>query len=562
MVKRVVVIGAGSSGLTCIKTCIDEGLEPVCFECSDDIGGLWKFKESDEPNSTSIYRSLVTNTSKEIMCFSDFPMPGDYPNYMHHSLLLQYFRLYAKHFDLLRYIHFQTTVRSVRQKSDFSQSGQWDVVTVNKDGKEEKHVFDAVLVCSGHYTHPNLPLADFPGHEIFSGKCYHSCEYKDAKDLSGKRVVVVGIGNSAADIAVDISRYAEKTFLSTRGGVWVLSRLSFKGLPMDMVALTRFSSVLSRLLPKNLLNWTLERALNNKYDHRLYSLMPKHRILERKALVNDDLPARILQGAVVMKTNLKEFQRLNILFEDGTVEDNIDTVIFCTGYHAKFPFLPPPLSGGPCEELTLYKRVFPPCLEQPTLAFMGVFLQKGPINPTVEMQARWAVKVFSGLKSLPAMEKMLTIIDSDRKENMKIHPCPRDATLHVNFIPYLDFMAEEVGVRPNLLRIFLRDPVLWMKVFFGPCTPYQYRLSGPRQWEGARQAILTQWERVVQPFKTRPIPEPRPSILFSPWLIPCGVMVLIVVISSQRKVSTVLQGVTPFMDKCRVFLEHSWLTPS
>lgn len=147
MVRRVAVVGAGSSGLVCIKSCVEEGLEPVCFESSDDIGGLWRFKvsgrgtvlkniqqinvvtgqndrkvdyfissvscfplcpqESPESERSSIYRSLVCNTSKEIMCFSDFPMPADYPNYMHHSQLLQYFRLYAEHFDLLRYINFQ-----------------------------------------------------------------------------------------------------------------------------------------------------------------------------------------------------------------------------------------------------------------------------------------------------------------------------------------------------------------------------------------------------------------------------------------------------------------------
>ncbi|XP_039985728.1 flavin-containing monooxygenase 5-like isoform X2 [Xiphias gladius] len=278
MVRRVAVVGAGSSGLACIKICVDEGLEPVCFESSDDIGGLWRFKASPEPERSSIYRSLVVNTSKEMMCFSDFPMPADYPNYMHNSQLLQYFRLYAEHFHLLRYINFQTTVRSVTQRPDFSLSGQWDVVTINRDGAEERHVFDAVLVCSGHYTHPALPLSDFPGYETFSGRCFHSWEYKDADACRGQRVVVVGIGNSGGDIAVEISRSAEKTFLSTRHGAWVIGRMSANGLPLDMTAITRFNNILMLLLPKTLVNWAAERALNHKYDHRLYSLKPIHRL--------------------------------------------------------------------------------------------------------------------------------------------------------------------------------------------------------------------------------------------------------------------------------------------
>ncbi|KAL6486177.1 hypothetical protein MHYP_G00055690 [Metynnis hypsauchen] len=296
MARRVAVIGAGNAGLVCIKCCLDEGLEPVCFESSDDIGGLWRFKEKAEAERSSIYRSLVVNTSKEMMCFSDFPMPAHYPNYMSHSQLLQYFRLYADHFDLLKHIHFQTTVRSVRQKHDFSQSGQWEVVTESSDGCKETHVFDAVFVCSGNFTHPVTP--NFPGIDTFQGKCSHSWEYKDPDEFCGKRVVIVGIGNSGGDIAVEISRVAEKTFLSIREGGWVAGRMGSSGLPMDMMLLRRAVVMLVQRLPRALLNWVLERLYNQKYDHRLYGLQPSYRILDRPLVINDDLPGRILQGAL------------------------------------------------------------------------------------------------------------------------------------------------------------------------------------------------------------------------------------------------------------------------
>ncbi|XP_044218225.1 flavin-containing monooxygenase 5-like [Thunnus albacares] len=562
MVRRVAVVGAGSSGLVCIKICVDDGLEPVCFESTDDIGGLWRFKDSPEPERSSIYRSLVVNTSKEMMCFSDFPMPADYPNYMHNSQLLQYYRLYAEHFDLLKYINFQTTVRSVKQRPDFSVSGQWDVVTINRDGEEEKHVFDGVLVCSGHYTHPVLPLSDFPGHETFPGKCFHSWEYKDADAYRGKRVVVVGIGSSGGDIAAEISRSAEKTFLSTRQGAWVIGRMSNNGLPLDMTSITRLNNILMLLLPKTLVNWAVERALNHRYDHILYGLKPKHRVLDKRPLINDDLPGRILQGALVMKPNLKRFSGSGVVFEDGTVEENIDVMVFCTGYNGNFPFLPPALSEGPHRQLTLYKRLFPPSLQHPTLAVMGLFQTKGPIMPIVEMQARWAVKVFAGLSRLPPKEKMLAVIESERKRNMKSYPCPRQADLQVDYIPYLDFMADEVGVRPNFLRLLLRDPVLWVKVLCGPCTPYQYRLNGPGRWVGARQAILTQWERVAQPFRTRAIPEPEttPSVLFSPWLLMFGGTVITAVLLSKNEIVPVLQGAAQALDRCKIYLKDIWFT--
>ncbi|XP_061593035.1 flavin-containing monooxygenase 5-like [Cololabis saira] len=536
MVGRVAVVGAGSSGLTCIKACVDEGLEPVCFESSDDIGGLWRFKETLEPERSSIYRSLVVNTSKEMMCFSDFPMPGDYPNYMHNSQLLQYFRLYAEHFDLLKYINFQTPVRSVTPTPDFSVSGQWDIVTINKNGEEERHIFDAVLVCSGHYTHPALPLSDFQGQETFSGRCLHSWEYKQGDAYRGKRVVVVGIGNSGGDIAVEISRFAEKTFLSTRQGAWVVGRMAGNGLPLDMTALSRFNIFLTKLLPKTLVNWAAERALNQRYDHGLYGLKPRHRLLDRGLLVNDDLPGRILQGAVVIKPNLRGFKDAGVVFEDGTVEENIHAVIFCTGYHGNFPFLPSALLEGPYDELTLYKRLFPPSLQHPTLAITGLFQVKGPIMPVVEMQARWAAQVFAGLSHLPPENIMLEVIESDRRRNMQSYPCPRQAALQVDFISYLDFMAEQVGVRPKLLRLLLRDPVLFVKIFFGPCTPYQYRLSGPGRWAGARSAILTQWERVTRPFRTRLVPEAETStsVLCSPWLITFAGALMMAALLSEK----------------------------
>ncbi|XP_059923013.1 flavin-containing monooxygenase 5-like isoform X5 [Gadus macrocephalus] len=424
MVRRVLVIGAGASGLVCIKTCLDEGLEPVCFESSDDIGGLWRFEESQsESERTSIYRSLVTNTSKEMMCFSDFPMPADYPNYLHNAQLLQYYRLYADHFGLRRHISFQT-------------------------------------------------------------------------------------------------------FLSTRKGAWVVGRMSSGGLPLDMIAISRFTNTLKNLLPKRLINWASERVLNQKYDHRLYGLMPRKRFLDGGVLINDDLPGRILQGRLVMKTHLCGFTASGLVFEDGTVEEDIDAVVFCTGYRAVFPFLPLSLSDGPGGELSLYKRVFPPSLEPPTLAIMGLFRTKGPVMPIVEMQVRWALKVFTNSCHLATKERMLCVIDSERRIFMGSNP--QDAALQVEYIPYLDSMAQEIGVRPNILCLFLTDPKLGLKVFLGPCTPYQYRLTGPGRWNGARQAVLTQWDRVEQPFRTRAVQDTESSNCgaLSLWLLSGAAMLI------------------------------------
>ncbi|XP_074859427.1 flavin-containing monooxygenase 5-like [Carettochelys insculpta] len=209
--KSVAVIGAGVCGLSSMKWCLDEGLEPACFERSWDIGGLWRFEENPEEGRASIYKSVIVNTSKEMMSFSDFPIPDDFPSYMHHSKVMEYFRMYAKHFDL-RYIRFQTTVVSVTKHPDFSSTGQWDVVT-ESEGQQESSVFDGVLVCTGHHSTAHLPLDSFPGIGRFKGHYFHSREYKQPQEFSGKRVVVVGLGNPGPDLAVDLRHEAEQATL-------------------------------------------------------------------------------------------------------------------------------------------------------------------------------------------------------------------------------------------------------------------------------------------------------------------------------------------------------------
>uniref|UniRef100_A0A8C9NS73 Flavin-containing monooxygenase n=1 Tax=Serinus canaria TaxID=9135 RepID=A0A8C9NS73_SERCA len=314
--RRVAVIGAGASGLCALKCCLDEGLEPTCFERSKDIGGLWRFEEHPEDGRASIYRSVIINTSKEMMCFSDFPIPEDFPNYMHNSKIMEYFRMYAQHFDLLRHIRFRTSVCRVSKRPDFASSGQWEVVT-ESEGKQEAAIFDAVLVCSGHHTNAHLPLSSFPGLEKFEGCYLHSRDYKSPQPFFGKRVVVVGIGNSGIDIAVELSHTAKQVFLSTRRGSWVLYRVADNGYPFDFSYLSRFMQLIHNLVPTSILNFFMEWKLNARFDHTLYGLKPKHGVLDQHPTVNDDLPNRIISGRVRVKPNIQEFTETSAIFEDA-----------------------------------------------------------------------------------------------------------------------------------------------------------------------------------------------------------------------------------------------------
>ncbi|XP_064283571.1 flavin-containing monooxygenase 5-like isoform X2 [Passer domesticus] len=507
--RKVAIIGAGASGLCALKCCLDEGLEPTCFERSKDIGGLWRFEEHPEDGRASIYRSVIINTSKEMMCYSDFPIPEDFPNYMHNSKIMEYFHMYAQHFDLLRHIRFRTSVCRVSKRPDFASSGQWEVVT-ESEGKQEAAVFDAVLVCSGHHTNAHLPLSSFPGLEKFEGSYLHSRDYKIPQPFWGKRVVVVGIGNSGIDIAVELSHTAKQVFLSTRRGSWVLHRVADNGYPFDISYLSRFMQLLQDLVPQSIRNFFMEWKLNARFDHTLYGLKPKHGILDQHPTVNDDLPNRIISGRVRVKPNVREFTETSAIFEDGTRED-VDAVVFATGYSFSFPFLESCVKVVE-NQIPLYKFMFPPELEKPTLAFIGLIQPWGAIMPISELQSRWAAYVFKGLQGLPPPADMLAEITETKQRMAQRYVKSQRHTIQVDYIPYMDDLARQLGVKPNLLTLFLTDPRLAMEVAFGPCTPYQYRLRGPGAWAGARAAILSQRQRVVsalQPRAARRAARPR-----------------------------------------------------
>ncbi|KAM5239073.1 dimethylaniline monooxygenase [N-oxide-forming] 4 [Ctenodactylus gundi] len=521
MAKRVAVIGAGVSGLSSIKCCLDEDLEPTCFERSNDFGGLWKFSEDSKDGMTKVYRSLVTNVCKEMSCYSDFPFPEDYPNFMSHGKFWDYLQKFAEHFDLLKYIRFKTTVCNVTKCPNFAETGQWIVVT-ESEGKLDRAVFDAVMICTGNFLNPHLPLESFPGIHQFKGNILHSQEYRTPEAFQGKRVLVIGLGNTGGDVAVELSRIAAQVFLSTRTGAWVISRSSGGGHPRNMMSTRRCSNLVAQVLPSRFLTWILERQMNKRFNHENYGLnITKGK--KPKFIVNDELPTCILCGTVTMKSSVKEFTETSAIFEDGTVEANIDAVIFTTGYTLSFPFFEEPLKSLCAKKMFLYKRVFPPGLERPTLAIIGLISLTGSILAGTELQARWATRVFKGLCKIPPSQKLMD--EATSKEQLIRRGVIRDTSQDkFDYIRYMDELATCIGTKPNIPFLFLKDPRLAWEVFFGPCTPYQYRLAGPGKWDGARNAILTQWDRTMKPLKTRIVPDSSKhasvSHYFKVWVAP------------------------------------------
>src|SRR5262245_32141006 len=192
METRVAVLGAGSAGLAVMTALREEGLGVEGFERGSDVGGLWRY--ANDSGRSAAYASLRTNVSRRRMQYPSFPMPKAYGDFPHHSEMAAYLDAYADSFRLRDVIRFRTTVERVEPEAD----GTWRLTLDDRS----QRIFDAVVVATGLFWSPRLP--GYCGR--FDGTVSHSHEYRTPEPYTGRRVLVVGAGQSAAEIAVEVSR--------------------------------------------------------------------------------------------------------------------------------------------------------------------------------------------------------------------------------------------------------------------------------------------------------------------------------------------------------------------
>ncbi|VDK82540.1 unnamed protein product [Litomosoides sigmodontis] len=505
MPGRICVVGAGASGLAATKICLENGLKVVCFEKSCDIGGLWRYKPEPCPGEGTVMKSTTINTSKEMTAFSDFVPPPEMPNFMSHAQMLKYFRSYVDHFHFLEHINLRHEVISIKRDEKYGETGRWNVTyRIIDDDVRQTENFDGVLLCCGHHTIPHWP-EQFPGQEKFRGEIIHSHDYREPFPYLDKTVVLIGIGNSSGDIAVDLSKFSKEVYLSTRTGSWILKRTWDKGEPIDIVFVNRYMHALRKLLPSCVVDRTYESKLNQCFDHGRYGLKPKHRATAQHSTINDDLPGRIACGSVIIKPNVARFTEHDVIFEDGTVVSNVDAVIFGTGYSFQFSILEDgnliPVIDN---DVDLYLNMYPPQLSSKnTLAVIGLVQPVGSIMPVSEMQSRLYCQVLLGNCKLPGMEKMKKDIKKKKAIMAKKFVNSRRHTIEIEYASYMDEIAEMFGVKPNLLKYWCTDPRLAYSLLFDGMAPYQFRLNGPHAWNGARDALLGMAKRTFENSRTR-----------------------------------------------------------
>ena len=504
MKKRICVIGAGAAGIGSVKSSIEAGYDVVCYEKTKYVGGLWRYHEEKVDGIASVMKSTIINSSKEMSSLSDFPVPANAPNYMHHTEMLRYLDAYADHFNVRPYINFEHIVTKIVKSADHALTGRW-VITAESlvTGKNSVTTFDAVVICTGHHVKPLVPT--FKGQEKFKGSIIHSHSYRDNKAYEGKNVVVVGVGNSGGDVAVEASFVASNTYLSTRRGCWVLKRTGDGGEPGDCQNLKRCWNWVVNCLPYNLVNYVFESDLNKNFNHESFGLKPSHRAMSQHPMVNDFMANRLITGSIKVRKNIREFTENGVIFEGDDEVTPVDAVVLCTGYSMWFPFLDQETLryDGKGNMVDLYKFMFNPDLPHPeTMAFVGLFQTIGAGFPAGELQIRWLMELLKGNVQLPPETEMREDI-KQRREYRNVRFTDSERHEHqVDWINFMDDISSQFGAKPNLWKIFFTDILLWFYLVFGPCLPFQFRLHGPgANYERSRELILDYKYRVNAPLQ-------------------------------------------------------------
>ncbi len=309
----VAVVGAGPAGLATARALRVRGLPYLQFERHGDVGGIW---DIDNPG-TPMYESAHFISSRDKSGFFDYPMPKSYADYPSRTEILEYTHSFADAFGLRAGIRFDTPVFGSRQEDD----GSWTLETSVGPVRAS-----ALVCCTGVTWDPRMP--DVPGH--FDGEIIHSVDYRDPSRFAGRRVLIVGLGNSGADIACDAAASTDAAFISTRRGYHFIPKF-LAGTPSDQTewlpiwGKRLLYSVVRPLMIGDVRRWGLPK--------------PDHKLFETHPLLNTQLLHYLQHGDIAAKPGVARFDGPDVVFTDGTRE-RVDLVVFATGYDMSIPYLP------------------------------------------------------------------------------------------------------------------------------------------------------------------------------------------------------------------------------
>ncbi|HEU4907105.1 MAG TPA: NAD(P)-binding domain-containing protein, partial [Solirubrobacterales bacterium] len=417
------------------------GVDYDCFEKGSMIGGNWRYENDN--GTSSAYRSLHINSARKLMSFRSFPMPDSYPDYPSHWQVAKYFDDFAERFGLNEKIAFNTEVVGVRDLSDSGRQeanaaeGEWEVTVEGPDGERRTERYRAVLVANGHHWKPRWPEPPFPGADAYEGEQMHVHHYREPDVLEGRRVLVLGIGNSAVDVAVESSRIAAKTFMAMRRSAYVIPKF-LGGKPIDE-ATPPIATYLPMSVRRFFMKRLLKLSVGEMGDYGLAE--PDHKLLEAHPTVSSELLPRIGHGDITVKPNIDRFAGgRTVRFADGS-EEEIDLTIYCTGYEIEFPFLDAGVFAARDNRMPLYKRAV--AVESPGLYFVGFIQPLGPIMPLAEAQCEWIADLLGGRAALPPAAEMRKEIAGYERWMDRRFVSSKRHTIEVDFHPYMREIRRE-----------------------------------------------------------------------------------------------------------------------
>jgi hypothetical protein len=422
---RIAVVGAGPAGLAALRALTAAGLDAVAFERGARVGGVWTL----EDRHTASYSSLHLITSRARTEYAEHPMPPGTPDYPSRDSVGRWLEAYVERFDLGPRIRLNSAV----ERATKSPSGGWEL---ELGGDGESATADLLVVASGHNEVARWPDPPYPGE--FAGEQVHALDYDDAAALAGKRVLVVGMGNSAMDIATELSHHAARTCLSVRHGSWIIPKRML-GKPADQVIKPWAAVHVPWRLRQPVAQTLLRMTVGRPEDVGLPA--PEGGLFQSHPTISDTIVSRIAHGLIAPKPGIEELDGDGVRFTDGSREE-IDAIVWCTGYRVEVPFLDSALTGPDPQQLPLYKRILH--LDAPDLFFIGLMQSTGSAFPILERQAQLLAGHLTGSWAPP--RPALMRLDCKRRYRRALRrwgPHGRPA-MRVDFDRYMHELAVEL----------------------------------------------------------------------------------------------------------------------
>ena len=419
--RNIAVIGAGAAGLCVAKYLAMAGIQVTIFEIGTQIGGLWCFMNDNLRSSA--YSTLHINTSRSVTRFHDLDFDEGVQSFPDHKDMHEYLVKYAEHFDLVKLIRFQSRVVDVRPQfpSAAKEPYAWEIEL--DSGKCE--IFDAVVIASGHLTRP-LHVAMYKND--FSGHYLHGHDYKAPEPFVGKRVCVVGVGNSACDMATDICSTSRRCVLVARSGVLILPKL-FCGIPFTDITRRIQRSWVPAWLRRRLIAWLAYLIHGSMTKVGFKPLGQRAHVTSNGTIITD-----IVYNRIEVKQGILKIDGQTLYFDDGTHEE-FDVILAATGYLIDLPFISSEIIPLENNKLDLYKRIVQP--DWPGLYLMGFFNTDTALNMVYEYQARWIRDIETGIAKLPESDAMYADIQAKNQWVESNYKESARHTIEEEHVPYI-----------------------------------------------------------------------------------------------------------------------------